>query len=98
MGFVQIIEFQTDKADEMRALDKDWRKATDGKRTATRSLFVQDHDRPDTYLVIVEFPSYEEAMKNSALPETAAFAKKMDALCKGSSTFRNLDVVEEQSL
>jgi hypothetical protein len=30
---------------------------------------------------VVEFPSYEEAMANSALPETAAFAEKLATLC-----------------
>ena len=42
---------------------------------------------------VVEFPSYEEAMANSALPETAAFAEKLAALCASGPTFRNLDIV-----
>ena len=77
MGFVQIIEFKTDKIDEVRAMDKEWRAATEGKRTRQpRSLVVEDRDRPGTYLVVVEFPSYEAAMKNSQLPETGDFAKR----------------------
>ena len=62
-----------------------------------RGTFTKDRDRPDTYLQIVEFPSYDDAMANSALPETAAFAEKLRGLCDGPVRFRNLDVrsVEE---
>ena len=41
---------------------------------------------------IVEFPSYEDAMANSELPETAAFAEKLRGLCDSPMRFRNLDV------
>jgi hypothetical protein len=44
----------------------------------------------------VEFPSYEAAMKNNELPETAAMAEKMAAICDGPPTFYNLDLVETQ--
>jgi hypothetical protein len=43
----------------------------------------------------VEFPSYEEAMANSELPETAEFAARLMELCDGPPTFRNLDVLRE---
>ena len=44
------------------------------------------------YVQIVEFPSYEDAMSNSNLPETAAFAERLGKLCDGPMEFRNLDV------
>jgi hypothetical protein len=49
------------------------------------------------YVQIVEFPSYEDAMANSELPETSFFAQKLHELCDGPLHFRNLDVrsVEE---
>jgi hypothetical protein len=47
---------------------------------------------------VVEFPSYEEAMANSALPETIAFAEKLSALCVAGPTFRNLDLVRADEL
>jgi hypothetical protein len=40
----------------------------------------------------VEFPSYQEAMSNSGLPETGEFAEKLAGLCDGPLVFRNLDV------
>ena len=44
------------------------------------------------YVQIVEFPSYEDAMANSELPETSAFAKQLTELCDKPIAFRNLDV------
>ncbi|HEX3461825.1 MAG TPA: hypothetical protein VHT49_13045 [Acidimicrobiales bacterium] len=97
MAFVQIIEMTTTRPDEIEALVADWRAKTAGSRTAQRGTFTQDRDQPNTYLQIVEFPSYEDAMSNSELPETAAFAERLTALCDQPMTFRNLDVrtVEE---
>jgi hypothetical protein len=98
MKFVQIIEFKTSKYDEIDKLMDEWLAATTGVRTPTRETNCRDRDRPDTYLQIVEFPSYEEAMRNSELPVTAEFAGKVQALCDGPAIFRNLDVVREESL
>ena len=44
---------------------------------------------------IVEFPTYEEAMTNSDLPETTEFTARMAELCDRPPTFRNLDVTRE---
>jgi hypothetical protein len=45
---------------------------------------------------IVEFPSYEEAMANSDLPETTELAAKLASFCDGPPTFRNLDVIRDE--
>jgi quinol monooxygenase YgiN len=97
MAFIQLIEIATSRPDEVEALVAEWRKQTLGRRTAQRGTFTQDRERPNTYLQIVEFPSYEDAMANSDLPETAAFAQRLGELCDGPMLFRNLDVrsVEE---
>ena len=97
MAFVQIIEIATTRPDEVEALVSEWREKTEGTRKAQRGTFTKDRDRPDTYVQIVEFPSYEDAMANSELPETASFAERLRTLCDGPLLFRNLDVrsVEE---
>jgi hypothetical protein len=95
--FVQLIEYKTSKPDEVAALMDEWVTATEGKRTPTRELTGQDRDDSGTYIQIVEFPSYEEAMRNSELPETGKFAEQIQALCDGPAIFRNLDVVREDS-
>ena len=95
--FVQIIEYQTSKFEEMQKLTDEYRAATEGKRTVGRVVVGADRDRPGTYVTIAEFPSYEEAMKNNDLPETSDFSGRMAALADGPPSFRNLDVerVEE---
>jgi hypothetical protein len=98
MSFVQIIEFRTDKAEELDHLMDEWVEATSGRRSATRATLTVDHEHPGNYCEIVEFPSYEEAMANSKLPETDAIAQRMRAICDGEPTFHNLDVVREQAL
>jgi hypothetical protein len=98
MAFVQVIEMTTTKAPEVEELMRQWMAATEGRRRARRSLLTQDRDDPDTYVQVVEFPSYEEAMANSALPETSAFAQKLSALCSSGPSFRNLDVVRVDDL
>jgi quinol monooxygenase YgiN len=95
MRFIQIIEFTTSRVDELNALLDQWLDQTQGQRTATRGVQTRDRDRANTYVQIVEFSSYEQAMVNSDLPETTAFAARMAELCDGPPTFRNLDVTRE---
>ena len=98
MPFVQIIEITTSQRGEVEALMEEWVAKTEGKRSASRSVLTKDRDRPNTYVQVVEFPSYEEAMANSGLPETAEFAQRLSGLCDGPPTFRNLDLVREDRL
>ncbi len=98
MTFVQVIEMTTTKVPEVEELMQQWMAATEGRRSARRSLLTQDRENPDTYVQMVEFPSYEEAMANSVLPETTAFAEKLSALCSEGPSFRNLDVVRADDL
>ena len=72
-----------------------WRSETEGKRTADRVTVTRDRDRPGTVIVIAEFPSYEEAMKNSELPETQRNSEEMMKLADNGAAFRNLDVTNQ---
>jgi len=96
--FVQLIELTTTKIAEIEQLTSEWMAATEGRRKAVRSQLTRDRDRPDTYVQVVEFPSYEAAMANSELPETSDFAAKIAALCSSGPVFRNLDVVRTDAL
>lgn len=93
MGFVQILEIQTSNYEELEALHEQWLADTEGTRTVVSERICRDRDQPDTYLVIVEFPSYEEAMKNNDLPATSTIAAGMAALADQPPTFRNLDLI-----
>jgi len=95
MKFLQIMEFRTSHMDEIDALMQQWLAATDGRRTLSRELQAHDRDRPGTYVMVAEFPSYEDAQRNNELPETAEIAQKVEALADGPVAFRNLDCVGE---
>jgi hypothetical protein len=97
MKFMQIIEFKTTRWDDVNELMDAWVATTEGQRTASWAISGQDRDQADTYLEVVEFPSHEDAMRNNDLPETAKFSEGISALCD-ETTFRNVDVLREDSL
>jgi len=89
--FVQIIEYQTSRFDEVIALGRE-RQRNDRESLARRVTVTADRDRPGTYLTIVEFDSAESAAENSKRPETEQFAEQMGKLTDGPPKFYNLDV------
>lgn len=98
MTFVQIIDCKTDKIEQMNQLMELWIKQTEGRATATHSVVGRDRGRPDHVVEIVEFPSYEEAMRNSEMPETNRIFAGMAALCEEPPAFTDLDVVRDEQL
>ena len=91
--FTQIVEFHTDRPDEIKALaDKMAGQREQG--TVRRATITADRDHPGRHLSIIEFDSYESAMENSNRPETDEFAARLAELCDGPPTFSNLDVIE----
>ena len=98
MTFVQLIEYETTQKARVDQLMDEWLEATEGKRTASHEMLGQDRDKPQHFVNIVEFPSYEKAMDNSNLPETQHIAAELASLCEGSPRFVNLDVVREERL
>ena len=90
-SFVQIIEWKTSRIDDVEKLNEEWRERFP-QMGPTRVVVAGDRDNEGSYVTIVEFPSYEAAMKNSADPATSEFAERMAALCDGPPTFHNLDV------
>jgi hypothetical protein len=96
MQFVQTIEFRTHRLDELNALLDAWtQQAGDQATMPMRAWQCKDRDADDVYMHIVEFSSYEDAMRNSADPRTDAMFKKLVELCDAPPTFRNLDLVSE---
>ena len=93
-GFIQIIEIQTSRIDDVEALGKDVRRRLDDGSGSSpkRGTFTEDRDRPGYYVNIVEFESYEAAMENSGRPEVGEFAHQLGKLCDTPPKFHNLDV------
>jgi hypothetical protein len=97
MEFVQIMECRTSRVDELTALETEWRQATEGKRTLRRSIVARDRDHPGRYFVLAFFDSYDSAMENSNLPETANFGAKQAQILDQPMQFTNLDIIEDQA-
>ena len=97
MEFIQILEFRTSKFDKVKAMDDEWRRATEGKRTLRRSIVCRDRNDTNRYLVLAFFDSPESASVNSELPETAAFANQVGAVVDAPLAFQDLDVVDDQT-
>lgn len=95
MGFVQIISFKTSQFDEVKKVGEEWEAAAAGESTARRRVLCQDRDNPGSYVNIVFFDSYDDAMKNSNNPVTQEYSQKMMALADGEPTFSNLDVLDD---
>lgn len=100
MTFIQTVSFSTSRMDEMQKLmdtfSNEMRQAGSSSPGFLGSKVVKDRDRENAYMVIAEFESYELAMKNSARPETDAFAKQMAEMSDGPPTFGNYDLVHEE--
>jgi quinol monooxygenase YgiN len=94
MRFIQFVEFTTSNIDEMRELGRKYQEDTGSQRTSSRGVLCADRDTPGRYVVVAEFPSREDAMKNNELPETQAMNEAMGKLAEGPASFRNFDVLE----
>jgi quinol monooxygenase YgiN len=92
MSFIQIIDYETNRADEVDAQMRAAIQRMPGGPTFARLEHTRDHDNPNHFLTIVEFPSYEAAMANSSRPETDEMARQLSALCTSGPRYTNLDV------
>jgi hypothetical protein len=97
MKFMQVIEYTTSQFDEVTKLTDAWLAQTEGRRTSAQGITGRDREKPDRYLDVIGFPSYDEAMRNNDLADTQAFDEKMTKLCDGGMTFHNLDVIREDA-
>lgn len=92
MAFIQTVTIVTDKIEAVESILDEWITATTGERTAQRATLTSDRDHPNTYMQIVEFPSYAAAMDNSRLTQTSRLADRLAQVCKAQPVFHNLDV------
>ena len=76
-GFIQIMEFDTSKIAEVDALSCQLEVEAGDGFLARKGTITEDRERRGHYYVIVEFDSYEEAMKNSENPVVNLYAAKL---------------------
>ena len=95
MRYIQLVEFDSSHpAEEIRQALDDWLAAARGKRTLQMAIVAADHERPNHYWELLEFPSEEEADRSGELAETKAAYDRWASLLDGKPAFHNLDVVE----
>ncbi|MER6216629.1 MULTISPECIES: hypothetical protein [unclassified Streptomyces] len=101
MKFAQIIDFETERADEMAELMRGYEETaraqgrTEGPRHRT---LLRDRSNPGRYLAVVEFDSYEDAMANNEAPETSELAGRLAELCTRPPVFTDCDVTDSADL
>ncbi|MER7464359.1 ester cyclase [Streptomyces sp. NPDC097981] len=98
MTFVQIVDYETSRPEAVNEVIDRYLAKTEGKRTVSHSVVGKDRESETHFVDVVEFPSYEAAMKNSHLPETDKMFQEMVALCDGMPRFTNLDVIRDEHL
>lgn len=94
MGFIQSIEFATERSDEVLELMGKWSADAIGNGTAQRATMAADRSSSGRYVMAVWFDSAEAAGENSQRTETDAFAAQFTKLCSDGPTFREFDVIE----
>lgn len=98
MKFIQLIDYKTTHVDEVQALLTRWIEATGGIRTATRTTVGRDRNDATHFIEILQFPSYEEAMRNSNLLETNKVHEEFTNLCVEDPKYVNLDVLRDETI
>ncbi|MFG2499615.1 hypothetical protein ACGFSB_15560 [Streptomyces sp. NPDC048441] len=99
MKFIQMIEFETDRIDDMRALVEQTEQQSTGREGGpTHRLVLADRGNPRRFFVLIEFASPDDAQRNSAAPETTHLAEQLAALCTSGPSFTDCDVREMTDL
>lgn len=86
--FIQVIQAKSSRPDELRALTDSWQDEDGAGAVGYLGGTYGVTDDGD-FLAVVRFTSRDDAMANSARPETGAFAEKMAALMDGPATFHD---------
>lgn len=97
-AFLQLFEFTTDHAgEEIADIQRRWAEAIGDDARVRWSVLGRDRAQTGRYVAVVEFPSHDDAMVNSAHPATATFATELSALCQTGPQFHDLDVYTADS-
>lgn len=91
-GFIQLVEYETNDIEAVEKATLQFRDEHPGVMTSTTSRITEDRDKPGTYISIVEFASYDDAMKQSNHPALSEFLQSVGPELMTNPRFRNLDV------
>jgi hypothetical protein len=90
--FIQVIQGKSSRPDELRTLAQAWRDEGGGDAVGYLGGTYGVTGDGD-FVGVIRFTSRDDAMANSARPETGAFAEKMSALIEGPIEFHDCDDV-----
>ena len=94
MPFTQHIVFHADDPAPIRALLEEWHRAESGKAPGyLGARLLRFREKPDKFVVQVDFSSWEEAQQNNDRPETQEWAGRMMELIDGEPKYEDLDVI-----
>ncbi|NEB78822.1 RNA-binding protein [Streptomyces sp. SID14478] len=97
--FVQIIDFETRRIDELRdLLDRFEQQMSGTPGGPTHRLLLQDREQPGRCLAIIEFASYDDAMRNNERPEVTLLSEQLAELCTRPPVFTDCDVEDAREL
>ena len=89
--FIQVIQAKSSRRDEVRALMDEWEGLSNEGSGFLGGTYGFTDD--DDFIGVVRFESKDQAMANSARPETDAMAQRMAELMDGPPTFQDCDDV-----
>jgi hypothetical protein len=99
MKFAQIIDFETERIDEIRELvEGAEQRSADRSGGPLHRMVLQDRNTPNRYLVVLEFESSDDARRNSEDPETTRVARLIAELCTRPPAFTDCDVRDSSEL
>jgi len=74
-GFIQFVEFEAKDVDAVAAALERFRDEKPGAVLSSPATIAEDRERPGTYVSIVQFDSYEQAMTQSQNPAVDGFSR-----------------------
>jgi hypothetical protein len=86
------MELQTADIDKFEEMSRRMQAEMGADLPTSKATITADRERPGFYLVIVEFESFDEAMRLSNDPRMQKYAGEMSAMCNAPIKFYNLDV------
>ncbi|MER5442621.1 hypothetical protein [Streptomyces sp. NPDC002790] len=99
MKFIQIIDFESQRFGEMRELLEAFEQRMQGTEGGpTHRMMLKDRDTTGRYLAVIEFESYEDAMRSNEHPEVAELNRQLSALCTRPPAFTNFDLKDVREL
>lgn len=93
MSFTQMMTVRTSDAQRLRELIDGWHRDQHGVAPGYEGARVlADRERPDHWLIEVDFSSEEEARRNNDRPETQAWSDGLRELVDGEPEYRDFEL------